>query len=95
MVRVPSHVWWSLATIVIGFILWLFADKAPTVRALLVENLGWISTAAVIGLLIADIRRTRRVDKQIKSIMEQQRGVIQSLVDARIMDAPKDDRDEG
>ena len=95
MVRIPSHVWWFLASVAIGFILWLFADKAPTVRDLLVENLGWISMAAVIGLLIAEHLRTRSVDKQIKSIMKQQRGIIQSLIDAGIMNAPKDERDDG
>ena len=102
MVRIPSHVWWFVASVVIAFILWLFADKAPIVRDLLAEYLGWIPEnlwwipmGAAIGLLIADIRRTRRVDKQIKNIMEQQRGVIQSLIDAGIMAAPQGERDDG
>ena len=94
MVRIPPHVWWFLASVVIAVILWLFADKAPRVRDLLAENLWWIPMAGTIGLLIADILRTRSVDKQIKSIMKQQRGIIQSLVDAELMDAPQEESNE-
>ena len=93
MVRLPPHALWFLASVAVTFILWLFADEAPRVRDFLAENLGWIPTAIVIGLLIASILRTRSVDRQIKSIMKQQRGIIQSLVNAGIMDAPKSDRD--